>query len=147
LERGERLMEACDLQFRPLVEWAIETALRRREILGLQQRDIRGRVAFLRETKNGKPRAVPLSSKALLLTEAIPFPFSPDQVRRRWIRACREAGIANLHFHDLRHEATSRLFEKGLSHFEVMAVTGHSSTQMLRRYCHFRPEELAKKLG
>jgi len=57
------------------------------------------------------------------------------------------AFLADLHFHDLRHEATSRLFEKGLGVMEVASMTGHKSLSMLKRYTHIEAEKLAKKLG
>ena len=57
------------------------------------------------------------------------------------------AGIENLRFHDLRHEATTRLFEKGLNIMEVASITGHKDLRMLRRYTHLKAEDLAKKLG
>jgi integrase len=57
------------------------------------------------------------------------------------------AGIADLRFHDLRHEAVSRLFEKGLNPMEVAAISGHRTLQMLKRYTHLRASELVKKLG
>lgn len=63
------------------------------------------------------------------------------------MRACKRAEIENFHFHDLRHEATSRLFEKGLNPLEVASITGHKTLQMLKRYTHLRAEDLAKKLG
>ena len=55
--------------------------------------------------------------------------------------------LEDLRFHDLRHEATSRLFEMGLEIMEVASVSGHKSLAMLKRYTHLRAEELAKKLG
>jgi integrase len=55
--------------------------------------------------------------------------------------------MVDLRFHDLRHEATSRLFERNLNPLEVAAITGHKTLQMLKRYTHFAAEELAKKLG
>ena len=56
------------------------------------------------------------------------------------------AGIIDLRFHDLRHEATSRFFEKGLNVMEVAAITGHKDLRMLQRYTHLRAEDLARKL-
>jgi site-specific recombinase XerD len=50
-------------------------------------------------------------------------------------------------FHDLRHEATSRLFEKGLNMMEVASITGHEDLKMLKRYTHIRPETLVERLG
>lgn len=56
------------------------------------------------------------------------------------------ANVLNVRFHDLRHEATSRLFEKGLNVMEVSAIAGHKTLDMLKRYTHLRAEDLAKKL-
>ena len=75
------------------------------------------------------------------------FPVSMTALRGLWIRACRRAGIKDLHFHDLRHEATSRFFEKGLNVMEVGAITRHKDLRMLQRYTHLRAEDLALKLG
>jgi len=66
---------------------------------------------------------------------------------RLYSSRCRRSGIKDLHFHDLRHEATSRLFEKGLNPVEVATITGHKDPRMLMRYTHLRAENLARKLG
>jgi len=58
----------------------------------------------------------------------------------------KSAGINDFKFHDLRHEATSRLVEAGLSDQEVMSITGHNSAQMLRRYTHLRGADLVSKI-
>ena len=70
-----------------------------------------------------------------------------EAYRVLFLRLCRRIGIENLHFHDLRHEATSRLFERGLNPIEVASITGHKDTRMLLRYTHLRAEDLVKKLG
>jgi integrase len=57
------------------------------------------------------------------------------------------ASIEDLRLHDLRHEAASRLFEKGLNPMQVAAITGHKTLQMLKRHTHLRAEDLAKLLG
>ena len=57
------------------------------------------------------------------------------------------AGISDFDFHDLGHEATSRLFEKGLAVMDVASITGHQDVRMLRRYTHLNVGDLAKKLG
>jgi integrase len=64
-----------------------------------------------------------------------------------FVDACKRAGIENLHFHDLRHTATSRLSEKLPNVIELAAVTGHQTLQMLKRYYHPKAEVLALKLG
>ena len=67
-------------------------------------------------------------------------------LKQSWARATKRAGMDDLHFHDLRHEATSRLAEKLALH-ELMKVTGHKDTRMLARYYHPRAEDLARKIG
>ena len=68
-------------------------------------------------------------------------------MRQAWDRLCRRSAIEDLHFHDLRHEAISRFFEKGLSVPEVALISGHRDYRMLFRYTHLRAEDVAKKLG
>ncbi len=141
---------------RPLVQFAIETAMRQGEMLALtwDNVDVKAQTAHLEDTKNGESRTVPLSSRAVALLDALPrspaarvFPISAQAVKLAWGRACRRAGIEDLHFHDLRHEATSRLAEKLPNLIELAAVTGHLDPRMLKRYYHPRAEDLAKKLG
>jgi integrase len=70
------------------------------------------------------------------------FPYTPDSVSTAFRRACRELEIADLRFHDLRHEAASRLFEAGFAIEQVALVTGHKDWKMLRRYTNLKPEDL-----
>jgi len=70
------------------------------------------------------------------------FPYNSRSVGTAFRRQCRELGIDDLHFHDLRHEGTSRLFEAGFSIEQVALVTGHRDWKMLRRYTHLKPEAL-----
>jgi integrase len=70
------------------------------------------------------------------------FPYNSKSVGTAFRRACADADVRDLHFHDLRHEGTSRLFEVGLSIEQVALVTGHKDWKMLRRYTHIRPEAL-----
>ncbi|RHW76452.1 site-specific integrase [Colwellia sp. RSH04] len=109
---------------------------------------------FLEDTKNGESRTVPLSSRAKQIILEQPrklqgpiFEIRGDSVGQAFRRVTKRAGIENLRFHDLRHEATSRLFEKGLQMMEVSAITGHKDLASLKRYTHLRPEDLAKKLA
>jgi integrase len=141
----------------PLASLAIETAMRQGELLALTWADLNLQtgVAQLRDTKNSEPRAVPLSIRAIAILKALPrqidaaavvFPLSKDFVIREFRQACKNAGIENLHFHDLRHEAVSRICEKLPMH-EAMRVTGHKTPSMLMRYYHPKAEDLARKLG
>ena len=142
-----------------IMELAIETAMRLGELLALEwpNVDLAARVALLPDTKTGEARRVPLSSRAVAILAALPRHISrrrvfwawtrPDSFENCWRRAVRTAGMQNLRFHDLRHEATSRFFERGLSLPEVAAITGHKTWQMLRRYTHLNVPALAQKLG
>ncbi|WP_131111345.1 integrase [Sulfuricystis thermophila] len=138
------------------VQLALETAMRRGELLALQWEnvDLKRRVAHLPATKNGEARTVPLSSRAVAILQDLPrsidgrvFATTSVALKFAWISACKRAGIDDLHFHDLRHEATSRLAEKLPNVVELSAVTGHKDLRMLKRYYHPRAEDLARKIG
>jgi integrase len=168
----------------PFVKLALETAMRRGELLALQWEnvDLHRRAAFLPDTKNGDSRDVPLSSRALAVLAAIPtsseegyddaserrgpvFPITAMALRKGFERAVERAKVKyaedcrlsrqrpvrgfleDVHFHDTRHEAASRLSEKLVNVLELSAVTGHKDLRMLKRYYHPRAEDLAKKLG
>jgi len=163
LQPGEeiRLFKACraarNRWLLPLVQLAIETAMRQGELLRLRWEhiDLHRRTAHLPDTKNGEARTVPLSTTAVAVLRDLPrslhgdvFPgVTTEAVKRSYMRAIRRAGIEGLRFHDLRHEATTRLFEKGLNIMEVASITGHKDLRMLRRYTHLKAEDLAQKLG
>ncbi|RVA26375.1 site-specific integrase, partial [Mesorhizobium sp. M7A.F.Ca.US.001.01.1.1] len=70
------------------------------------------------------------------------FPFNHRSVGTAFRRGCVDLSIDDLHFHDLRHEGTSRLFEAGFTIEQVALVTGHKDWKMLRRYTHLKPEML-----
>ena len=145
--RGNRLLGAA-------IQLAVETGMRRSELLGMQWADVdlEGRTVFLRNTKNGDPRTVPLSPRAIEIIGSMPrtgdkvFPMTPNALRLAWERLRRRAGISGLRFHDLRHEAVSRFFEKGLNMPEVAAISGHRDPRMLMRYTHPKAEAIAAKL-
>jgi len=156
--------QAYNQRTHALIVVAIETAMRRGELANLRWKDIKSNIATLTDTKNGETRRVPLSSRALEAIRTLPrqlhddrvFGLHPDAISTAMERVCKRAKsldgkkdkpIADLRFHDLRHEATSRLFEKGLNPMQVAAITGHKTLQMLKRYTHLRAEDLAKMLG
>lgn len=138
-----------------LIRLAVETAMRRGELCALRWEhvDLRASTAHLPHTKNGQARDVPLSSRAVAVLHALPrridgwvFGLRPDSVTQAFERAAARAGIDGVRFHDLRHEATSRLAEVLQMH-ELAKVTGHRDPRMLMRYYHPRATDLAKKLG
>jgi len=141
----------------PIVEFAVETGMRRSEILSLlwANVDLQQRTAHLPTSKNGNPRTVPLTEGALAVFHRLRkiskgaqvFPISANAFRLAWERAKRRAGLIDLRFHDLRHEAISRFCELGLSIPEVAVISGHRDARMLFRYTHLRPSDLALKLA
>ncbi|HGF4016488.1 site-specific integrase [Burkholderia cenocepacia] len=165
----------------PLVELALETAMRRGELLSLQWEnvDLERRTAYLPDTKNGGARTVPLSTRATNILKVLPsyiadetgeravgpvfattamalrkgFTRAIERAQQQYAADCEEARkkplpgfLSDLHFHDTRHEAASRLADKLSNVLELSAVTGHRDLRMLKRYYHPRAEDLAKKL-
>ncbi len=148
--------------------------MRQGEIISLMwgNIDLDMATAHLALTKNGGARTVPLSCKAVSILRELPrsidgrvFPTTQNALKIAWqwalVRArkdyekdCKRAGeildpgfLQDLTYHDLRHEATSRIAEKLSNILELSSVTGHKDLQMLKRYYHPRAEDLAKKLG
>jgi integrase len=141
---------------KPLVELAVETAMRRGELLGLRWEhiDFSNRVAHLLVTKNGEGRYVPLSSRAVIILDGLPrslsgyvFPIKPQTVAAAFMKATDRAGLGDVRFHDLRHTATTVLATKLPNLIELSSVTGHKSLSMLKKYYHPQAKDLAKKLG
>lgn len=143
-------------EFYSIVVLALETAMRQGEILGLrwEHLNLKTRIAHLPETKNGTKRDVPLSIKArdMLIRLGVKsngpvFRYTSNGIKSTWRFMIKKLIIENLHFHDLRHEAVSRLFELGtLDMMEVAAISGHKSLSMLKRYTHLKAGKLVRKL-
>lgn len=172
VDEQQQLFLAMDAHSNPMLGWivriAVETGMRSSEIVTLRrtQVDTERRLAMLWDTKNGSTRIVPLTRRATdVLKLAMANPLRPSDTdlvffgepgrdgKRRpyvfqklWNNVVRQLGFPDLHFHDLRHEAVSRLVEAGLSDQEVAAISGHKSMQMLKRYTHLRAEDLVAKL-
>jgi integrase len=159
-DEERRLFAACDASscewLGPFVRLLIETAMRRGELLSLTWAcvDLKERIVYLPDTKTGEPRDVPLSTRAVKVLTALrrtasgdAFPITENTLKNAFERACRKAKIVNLRMHDLRHEATSRLFEKTtMRDSEVAFVTGHKTLAMLKRYTHLRAKDIRDKL-
>jgi integrase len=148
-----------------IFDLALETAMRLREIFTLQreQIDLAKRTVFLERTKNGSSRQVPLSTVAVARLEGhegqgVMFPWvrdgTPEDLRRvtsllsrRFGTVFRLAGCDDLNFHDLRHEATCRLYLRTkLSDVQIARITGHKDLRTLRRYASLRGSDLAAQL-
>ena len=133
---------------RYIIELAIETAMRRGEILNIKQEHIRGQTLLIPQTKNGNSRTIPLTKRAIyiLSNTELPLAYTPNALRLSWERLKKKGDIKDLHFHDLRHEAISRLFEKGLNIPEVALISGHKDVRMLFRYTQLKAEDILTKL-
>jgi integrase len=153
----DRIVQATESeQLKHLVPLAVETAMRRSELLSIKWEniDFDRRSIYLNKTKNGLPRTVPLSTRALQVLQGMQrnttgpvFTLAASSVSQAFQRAVERSGLKNLRFHDLRHEATSRLFERGLNVIEVARITGHVTLSMLDRYTHLDVQGLVQKLG
>ena len=132
-----------------IIELAIETGMRRSEILSITNDNIKDNHIFLTNTKNGNSRKIPLTTKVreIINKSKLPYSISCNAVRLNWSRMIKKAGIVDLHFHDLRHEAISRFFEKGLSIPEVSLISGHKDVRQLMRYTHLKINNLITKLN
>jgi integrase len=143
-------------QLKHIIPLAVETAMRRSELLSMRWEnvDLDRRSVYLDKTKNGLSRTVPLSPSALQVLKNMQqatigpvFTLAASSVSQAFQRAVERAGIKHVRFHDLRHEATSRLFERGLNVIEVARITGHVTLSMLDRYTHLDVQGLIQKLG
>jgi integrase len=159
-DEERRLLDYCKANSKhrlgAAIKLAVETGMRRSELVRLQWQDIDwgSKVARLADTKNGESRDVPLSSAAIEVLSNLPhnidgrvFGCHPDVITWQFAEVCKAIGIAGLRFHDVRHEATSRLFEKKFNMMEVAAITGHKTLHMLKRYTHLKAADLAARLG
>ncbi len=171
LEAGEEdaLLAACKASrayyLHSFVVLAIETGMRSGELLAVTWANVNfeKRTIFLPDTKNGSPRTVPLSTRALNAIQALPraingrlFSSGYHSIHNAFRLAVEKAQatqpdsvkfLRGLRFHDLRHEAVTRLFEKGLNPIEVGMVSGHKTLSMLQRYTHLKAESLLHRLG
>lgn len=160
LETGEysrlliALQKVQNQEVRAIVRLAIETAMRRGEILSLhwQNIDLEARTAFIPQTKTGYSRTIPLNDEAHRILSNMPksdgavFSIKLAAFKSAWQRLRVRTGMPDLRFHDLRHEAISRFCELGLSLPEVALISGHRDPRMLFRYTHLKPTALAQKL-
>ena len=153
----ERLLNIALKQKNPLIApiiiFAVETGMRRSEILKMRWSDIDEikKTAKLINTKNGDDRTVPLTRNAFKVlqnlekkTEVV-FPITPNCLQLAWRRVKKNADILDLRFHDLRHEAISRFFEHGLTVPEVALISGHKDIRQLFRYTHLMPQKISSK--
>ena len=138
----------------PVITVALETSMRLGEIVSArwEHYDASARVLYLPITKNNVPRTVPLSRLAVKQIEGqngregLIFKTTADAIKTSFKRLTLRVKIEDLHFHDLRHEAISRLVERGFDLPAVMMFSGHSDHRMLLRYTHLKARSLVERL-
>lgn len=157
-EERERLLDECqkcrNSWVYPVVVFALETAARRGEILSLTWSAVNlDQKTAAVEGKTGK-RTLPLSPTCITLLKELPvsqsgyvFPVTAETLKQAYERSVRRAGIADFTFHDLRHDAMTRLAKLGLNILELRAISGHTSANMLQRYVSINPSNLAEKIN
>lgn len=138
----------------PVVEFALETAARRGEILSLRWADVNLATATARVDGKTGTRVIPLSTQGVALLRKLPksssgvvFPVTIETLKQAYERAVTRAGINDFTFHDLRHDALTRLAGLGLNILELRAISGHTTANMLQRYVRIDPAQLARKLA
>lgn len=165
-----RLMVACEGMYKDPRGWqlliglALETAMRAGELIGMQWDELNIDQRFIvipkEREKTRKGRQVPLSTKALGILAELKkrhvkgeprvfetLPNISSVLGRGFKRITKRADCADLHFHDLRHEAVARFFERTtLQTMEIALITGHTELKTLQRYANLRPAILASKL-
>ncbi|WP_186105117.1 tyrosine-type recombinase/integrase [Burkholderia gladioli] len=140
----------------PVIEFALATAMRAGEIIGLRWADIdlNRRVARLSMTKNGAARDVPLSSRALAaldrverMDERVFYRLNSDGLKHQFARLAARCKLDDLHFHDLRHTAITRYARTGMNTLQLSVISGHKDVRMLARYTHLKADELVGMMG
>ncbi len=160
LDEERALLTKCPDYLRPILFTALNTGMRRGEILGLRWADVDLAAGILtaRETKNGKPRLIPLNDplaselrgiRATGPDSELVFP-NPEtgkpfvDIKKSFKAACAELGIFDLRFHDLRHTYATRLVEAGADVATVRDILGHSSIKVTDRYTHSNLDRMKK---
>ena len=155
-ERFRRGDTAIHLYLKSMIIFSVETAIRQGELLAMRydQFNFDKRTLYIPETKNGEPRTIPLSTKAIRVIQSVPrrldgnvFPLTCDSLKAWFKVERREAKLKDFRWHDLRRYACSLLFEKGLSVPELQLVSGHKDPRvLLNTYTALSAAKIAIKL-
>lgn len=158
-EEFEQLYKSCESHLKPIVLTAYYTGMRRSEILGLTWKEVDMRQGFIRlsadKTKTKADRSVPLHPRVESLLKAMPRALHTsrvflrrgkhfDDIKHSFRAACMRAGIENFTFHDLRHCAINNLRQAGNDYFKIMAMSGHKTMSVFKRYNMVTEEELSQ---
>ncbi|WP_315901107.1 site-specific integrase [Halomonas sp. DP5N14-9] len=157
-QRSQRIRPSAIIPMEDIMDFAVATSRRQEEITRLLWSDLddEAMTCWVRDAKHprqkwGNHKRFKLTHEAMAIIKRQPriqgedriFPYNGKSIGTRWRAATAACGIEDLRFHDLRHEATSRLFEAGYEIVEVQQFTLHESWDVLKRYTHLRPENLA----
>jgi integrase len=146
----DTLLDACSPHLKPIAEVALHTGMRRGEVLGLKWEQIRNGFIYLKETKSGKGRQIPINDQAARVFRELrkknqlksPYVFCDSkgnrfhEVKRSFTSACKKAGLEDFRFHDLRHTFASHLVMNGVGLKAVQELLGHADLTMTMRYAH-----------
>lgn len=162
-EEIPRLLEKCPPHIRPIVQLALNTGMRRGELLTLRWEQIINGFIYLdvADTKPGRPNHIPINAQAqTALNERrgenhlkSPYVFCDatggpwKEIKDGFKNACRRAGIMDFRFHDLRHTFASHLVMRGVGLKTVADLLGHANIQMTMRYAHLAPGHLQDAVG
>ena len=161
IEECQMLLKACDLHIRPIVTMALNTGMRKGEILGLTWDNVDLKHGFIlleqEDTKNGERREIPINAavrgalQGVTRRLGVPYVFHDPEtgkpykdVKKGFNGACRRAGIKDFHFHDLRHTFASHLVMAGQDLTTVKELLGHKTLAMTLRYSHLAPSHKVK---
>ena len=158
-EECQTLINCCDVHLKPIVITALNTGMRKGNILNLlwEEVDLKHGLILLDITKNGERHEIPINAtlRASLLSQQrrldVPHVFynkatgkSFKEVRKSFATACRKAGIHGFHFHDLRHTFASQLVMAGVDITTIKDLLGHKTLTMTLRYAHLAPSHKAR---
>jgi integrase len=138
-----------------IVRLAVVFPRRLGELVGMRWEDYKDNVMVLRDTKHPRKQRterVPVPRAARRIIDSLPkidelvLPYKSESCSAAFERACQRLGIQDLHFHDLRHEGVSRLFEQGLDIPRVAMISGHMTWANLKRYTHLTPQQVLEAL-
>ena len=168
-EECKALVDACCDHLKPIVITALNTGMRKGEILSLKwdNVDLHHGFILLDYTKNGERREIPINATLKATLEDlykgsekrprridIPFVFYDDKTKTRFVRiqraftgACRRAKIKDFRFHDLRHTFASQLIMAGIDITTVKELLGHKTLTMTLRYAHLAPAHKVKAVN
>lgn len=157
LKPGFKKNELTRVPFKRILDLALETAMRRGEIVKIRASHISedGKTLYIPETKTDTPRTIPLSPRAqAILQEQLRegtkdgrlFPYKANQITKRFTKLCKLCNIIDLHFHDLRHTALSRYDRLGFSKGQLKLIGGHRTDKMLFRYLHADLSDTLKRM-